>query len=145
MSLIKKFLKIMSWNKASFVQKLVSSSFCSIAIDDKLVELTPFKKDYMNICQTPDLKIKIHQVYKNDIGNSDSPDRELFFILNQESYQSKILKFIFNGNEINLNIEDENDQNILNSDFKDTLKRKFIYMIKHFFSIFISHSCFNHC
>ena len=91
-----------------FTQQKISKSFCSIVIDDQLVELTPLKMDYTGEMNGGILSLQIHQIYQNDKGDENSPDRKVVLVLPRTRTQCITgIECILNGETIPLKIEEE--------------------------------------
>ena len=91
-----------------FAEQKIRKSFCSIVVDNKLVDLSPIELNYTGEMNGSVLTLQIHQIYKNEVGDDHSPDREAVLVLPRARTQCITgIDCQLNGKKIDLKIEEE--------------------------------------
>ena len=88
-------------------EQKIGKSFCSIVVDNKAVDLSPLKLEYSGEIHEGLLSLKIHQLYKNDIGPENSPDRKAMLILpKSRTHCISGIDCVLNNEKIDIKIDE---------------------------------------
>lgn len=81
--------------------------FCSLIIDDEMVNLSSSKLEYSGEMHDGLLTLKIHQLYINDIGPGNSPDRRAMLVLpKSRTYCISEIECVLNNEKVDIKIDE---------------------------------------
>lgn len=105
---ILKFIEKMTFTQEELTKQQIKGSFCSIIDDDnKYHDLDPLKIDYAGEMHSGILSLRIHHLYKSNVGKNESSKNKAVLLL-PKSHTHCISKIdcLLNGERIDIKIEE---------------------------------------